>query len=68
VFHVGGAEIGLVQGWTLGELITTKGRWTVEGLRSEAKTLLDGRPPLASTGTTVEEISTAFVRRAGGAA
>jgi NAD(P)-dependent dehydrogenase (short-subunit alcohol dehydrogenase family) len=68
VFHVGGAEVGLVQGWTLGELITTKGRWTVEGLRSEAKTLLDGRPPLASSGTTVEEISTAFVRRAGGAA
>lgn len=65
VFHVGGAEIGLVDGWGLSELIRTDGRWTVESLAQEAKALSDGRPALVSTRTTVEELSTGFLRRAG---
>jgi NAD(P)-dependent dehydrogenase (short-subunit alcohol dehydrogenase family) len=65
VFHVGGSEVGLMQGWTLAEMIRTTGRWTVDDLRAEGKKLLDGRPPLASTGMTIEDLTKSFVAGSG---
>ncbi|HEX9681643.1 MAG TPA: SDR family oxidoreductase [Acidimicrobiales bacterium] len=51
VFHVVGNEVGLFQGWTLLDRITSDGRWTVERLAEEGKRLHDGRPELASQGS-----------------
>jgi hypothetical protein len=54
-----------MQGWTLAEMIRTTGRWTVDDLRAEGKKLLDGRPPLASTGMTIEDLTKSFVAGSG---
>jgi NAD(P)-dependent dehydrogenase (short-subunit alcohol dehydrogenase family) len=56
VFHVVGNEVGLFQGWTLLDRVTGDGRWSVDGLAKEAPRLLDGRPPLASQGTSLAEL------------
>ena len=53
VFHVGGGEVALFQGWTQQQVLRRKERWTVEALSTELKTVLDGRPPLVSTGTDI---------------
>ena len=65
VFHVGGGEVGLVEGWRLGELIVSPDEktWKVEDLATEAKKLLDGRPELASQGTTLNDSFAGFTKR-----
>lgn len=68
VFHVGGSEIGLATGWTVGEVLRTQGRWTIGAIESELKGSLEGRPALASWGSTIQGLTTEFVAHAGGAA
>jgi NAD(P)-dependent dehydrogenase (short-subunit alcohol dehydrogenase family) len=65
VFHVGGNEVALFQGWTVQDVLSSPDgrRWTVDGLAAEAKRMLDGRPPLASVGTSIEGLSMAFLGR-----
>ncbi len=63
VFHVGGGEIALFQGWTVGERLAIDERWDIERLAVEAPTLLQGRPPLASSGTTIDELTSSFAAR-----
>jgi len=65
VFHVGGHEIGLAQNWTVGEVVQSPSghRWTVAELQAEAKRLADGRPPVASAGTTIDGLTKEFFVR-----
>jgi len=65
VFHVGGGEVGLVHGWTLGEMIVSPDErtWKIEDLAAEAKKLLDGRPDIASIGSTLEGVFASFTQR-----
>ena len=65
VFHVGGGEVGLFAGWTLVDKLAIDERWTVSTLESEAKRLLEGRPAIASQGTTMEELTRDFMGRYG---
>jgi NAD(P)-dependent dehydrogenase (short-subunit alcohol dehydrogenase family) len=64
VFHVGGSEIGLAQGWTVGEILRADGRWQVEDIGTQLKAVLEGRPALASWGSTIEGLTGEFVRNA----
>ena len=65
VFHVGGNEVALFQGWTVQEVLTSPDgrRWTVDGLAQEGKRMLEGRPPLASQGTSIEGLTKDFFTR-----
>jgi hypothetical protein len=65
VFHVGGNEVGLYSGWQLADdaVITANGRFTVDGLRRDAPTLLKGRGALASVTTSVGDTMRHFGRR-----
>ncbi|HWH31417.1 MAG TPA: SDR family oxidoreductase [Egibacteraceae bacterium] len=65
VFHVGGREVGLVQNWTVGEVLSSPSgtRWTVAELAAESKRMLEGRPPLASAGTTIDGLTKEFFVR-----
>jgi len=56
VFHVAGNEVALFEGWRPLEPIRTDGRWTISSLASEAKKLLDGRPPIASSGSDIGKL------------
>jgi NAD(P)-dependent dehydrogenase (short-subunit alcohol dehydrogenase family) len=57
VFHVGGRHIGLFTGWTLGEVLDSDGRFTIDDLCARAPKLLEGRPALASQGTAVADLT-----------
>lgn len=50
VFHLGGNEVGLFDGWSLAgdNLLTTDGRWTPQELQQQAPRLLEGRSKYAS--------------------
>ena len=50
VFHIAGNEIALFEGWRPLVPIRTEGRWTIARLAVESKVLLEGRPPIASSG------------------
>ena len=63
VFHVGGNEIGLMEGWKLQKFLNADGRWTVEDLQKEAPALFEGRPDLVSTGTSLQEITVGWAGR-----
>lgn len=63
VFHTGGSEIGLYQGWTLLDVVQAEDRWTVEELAEAAPGLLENRPALASIGTSTEEMGMQFMSR-----
>jgi NAD(P)-dependent dehydrogenase (short-subunit alcohol dehydrogenase family) len=65
VFHVGGNEVALFQGWTVQDILSSPDgrRWTVDGLAAEGKRMLEGRPPLASVGTSIEGLSMDFLTR-----
>jgi len=65
VWHVGGNEVGVVEGWKIAELVNTDGRWTIEDLAKEVPKMLEGRPQLASTGTSLEEITVGWAGRQG---
>jgi NAD(P)-dependent dehydrogenase (short-subunit alcohol dehydrogenase family) len=68
VFHVGGKEVALFQGWTVTDpvLSSPDDRWTVDGLISEGKRLTEGRGDIASQGTGLQELSMAFFQRHAG--
>jgi len=65
VFHVGGREVGLVQNWTVGEVVSSPSgkRWTVAELAAESERLLAGRESLASAGTTIDGLTKEFFVR-----
>lgn len=63
VFHVGGSEVALAQGWTIQQVHRSEGRWTIGALAAEMKTVLHGRPTLLSTGTSIDELTTGFAQR-----
>jgi NAD(P)-dependent dehydrogenase (short-subunit alcohol dehydrogenase family) len=65
VFHVGGNEVGLYGGFSLGEdkILATDGRWTVADLRERAPALLEGRGDLASVVTAVSDTFRGFGQR-----
>jgi NAD(P)-dependent dehydrogenase (short-subunit alcohol dehydrogenase family) len=65
VFHVGGREIGLFEGWTLPEVILSpEGPWTVDQLAAQAPQLLEGRAGgLASAPTSLQEVVGALYLR-----
>ncbi|MCZ7525351.1 MAG: SDR family oxidoreductase [Acidimicrobiia bacterium] len=65
VFHVAGTEVGLFQGWTLGDVVRSDDRWTVGALQAEAPKLLEGRPEVASAGTLLDQFTTEFLTRQG---
>ncbi len=65
VFHAGGSEIGLFQGWTLEEVLRADGRWTIAELEKQAPKLFAERGDIASVGTTLAESNTAFLERHG---
>jgi hypothetical protein len=60
VFHIAGGQVGLFQGWTVGEMLEKDDRWTVAELQARAATLLEGRPPIASAGSTIESLTQSF--------
>lgn len=60
VFHVGGGEVALFQGWTRQQVLRRSERWTVEALSAELPAALDGRPPLVSIGSSVAELVAGF--------
>ena len=60
VFHIAGGQVGLFQGWTVGEMLEKDDRWTVGELQAKAGALLEGRPPIASAGSTIESLTTSF--------
>ncbi|MEM7276382.1 MAG: SDR family oxidoreductase [Actinomycetota bacterium] len=62
VFHVGGNEVGLLNGWSLDEeqIIATDGRWTVAGLQDKAARLAEGRDGLASVVTSIADTFRGF--------
>ncbi|KAA0232989.1 MAG: putative short-chain type dehydrogenase/reductase [Acidimicrobiales bacterium] len=63
VWHVGGHEVALYEGWRLLEPLTADDRFTVEELTERAPQLLEGRPELASTGTPLQEVTVSFLKR-----
>ena len=65
VFHVGGNEVGLYGGWSLGEddILAADGRWTIEQLQEQAPRLLEGRRDLASVTTSIADTFRGFGRR-----
>ncbi|MEM7340730.1 MAG: SDR family oxidoreductase [Actinomycetota bacterium] len=65
VFHVGGNEVGLYGGWSIGDedIIATEGRWTVEGLQQMAPRLAEGRKDLASVTTGLGDTFKGFGNR-----
>ena len=65
VFHVGGNEVGLYQGWSLAndDIIAADGRWTVDGLTQIAPRLNEGRSKLASVATAIGDTFKGFGRR-----
>ncbi|MFN8037458.1 MAG: SDR family oxidoreductase [Acidimicrobiia bacterium] len=65
VFHVAGNEVGLFEGWRLGDVISADGRWTVPGLAESAPKLLVGRPSVASAGTLLDQFTGEFLARQG---
>jgi NAD(P)-dependent dehydrogenase (short-subunit alcohol dehydrogenase family) len=60
VFHIAGGQVGLFQGWTVGEMLEKGDRWTVAELQQQAGKLLEGRPPVASAGSTIESLTRSF--------
>ena len=65
VFHVGGNEVGLYDGFRLPDeqIIATEGRWTVDGLAGMAPRLLEGRGSLASVVTSIADANKGFGSR-----
>jgi hypothetical protein len=65
VFHVGGNEVGLYDGFRLPEeqIIAAEGRWTVDGLAGIAPRLLEGRGQLASVVTSIADANKGFGSR-----
>ena len=65
VFHIGGNEVGLYGGWSLGDedILATDGRWTVGDLQDKAPRLLDGRSNLASVTTSIGDTFKGFGKR-----
>jgi NAD(P)-dependent dehydrogenase (short-subunit alcohol dehydrogenase family) len=57
VFHIGGNQVGLFVQWTIDKVLNAKGRWTVKELIEQAPALLEGRPDLASVGSTIADIT-----------
>lgn len=57
VFHVGGNEVGLFEGWALKDenVLVGQGRWSVEHLAAAAPRLLKQRREMASLVTSVED-------------
>ena len=65
VFHVGGNEVGLYQGWSLSgdDIIAADGRWTVDGLTQFAPRLNEGRSKLVSVATSIGDTFKGFGKR-----
>ena len=65
VFHVGGNEVGLFEGWSMADdnLLTTDGRWTPQELAEHAPRLLEGRSKVASASFDIGGIFRGFGRR-----
>ncbi len=65
VFHVGGNEVGLFDGWSLpgDNLLTTDGRWTPQDLQKHAPRLLEGRSKHASVSFDIGDVFKGFGRR-----
>ena len=67
VFHVGGNEVALARGWTVGDVLTSPdgGTWSVDDLAKEAGRMLEGREDqaLASAGSSLEEVMGGFAIR-----
>lgn len=66
VFHAGGSEMGLFEGWSLDRIISApEGRWTIAQLEKEAPELVESRGELVSSGTTLNEFTPKFLERHG---
>jgi NAD(P)-dependent dehydrogenase (short-subunit alcohol dehydrogenase family) len=65
VFHVGGNEVGLFDGWSLAQenILITDGRWTPQDLAEHAPRLLEGRPSVASAAFDLNDVFRGFGRR-----
>lgn len=63
VWHVGGHEVALYEGWRLLEPLSAEDRFTVEELAERAPQLMEGRPELVSTGTPLQEVTVSFLKR-----
>ena len=65
VFHVGGNEVGLFDGWSLADenLLITEGRWTPAGLVEHGPRLLEGRRSVASASFNINDVFKQFGRR-----
>jgi NAD(P)-dependent dehydrogenase (short-subunit alcohol dehydrogenase family) len=65
IFHVGGNEVGLYDGYRLPEeqIIATEGRWEVADLADKAARLLEGRGNLASVVTSIADANKGFGSR-----
>ncbi|MFN0090194.1 MAG: SDR family oxidoreductase [Acidimicrobiales bacterium] len=66
VFHIGGNEVGLLQGWYLDQdkVLATDGRWSVGELRRLAPRLLEGRhPKVNSFGSSLADLFRNFGKR-----
>lgn len=65
VFHIGGNEVGLLDGWSLApqNMLVTEGRWTPEDLQAHAPRLLEGRAELASVSFDISDVLRGFGRR-----
>ena len=65
VFHVGGNEVGLYDGYHLPEeqIIAANGRWTVEDLAARAPQLLEDRGKLATVVTSIADTMKGFGQR-----
>ncbi len=66
VFHAGGSEMGLFQGWTMKDVASAPdGRWTIAGLEEAAPKIVDSNKDLVSSGTTLAEFTPEFLVRHG---
>lgn len=65
VFHVGGNEVGLFDGWSLADenMLITEGRWTPQDLNEHAPRLLEGRRNVASASFNINDVFRGFGRR-----